>query len=200
MPLGVDVGLGPGHIVLHGDQAPLPQKGAEPPNFRPMSIVAKWLDGSRCHLVQNQTSAQATLCWMGTPLPLHEGGTAHPSFHPMSIVATVAHLSYCWALVHLWNQARSLDSTAHIFTMTAPICIIFGALQCRVVLNISADFIFINCSIQSGTTWWNTAIHFWTTVCKTVCPMPSDHCLSCLWRWCIVAKWLDGSWSDLPWW
>jgi len=46
-------------------------------------------------LVQNQTSAQATLCWMGTPLPLHEGGTAHPSFHPMSIVATVAHLSYC---------------------------------------------------------------------------------------------------------
>ena len=26
-------------------------KGAEPPNFRPMSIVAKALDGSRCHLV-----------------------------------------------------------------------------------------------------------------------------------------------------
>jgi len=30
-----------------------------------------------------------------------EGGTAPPSFRPMSIVATVAHLSYCWALVNL---------------------------------------------------------------------------------------------------
>jgi len=30
---------------------------------------------------------------------LRERGTATPSFRPMSIVATVAHLSYCWALV-----------------------------------------------------------------------------------------------------
>jgi len=30
-----------------------PQKGGTaPPNFRPMSIVAKRLDGSRCHLVR----------------------------------------------------------------------------------------------------------------------------------------------------
>jgi len=49
--LGVQVG--PGHIVFDGDSALLPlQKGAQPPpNFRPMSIVAKWLDGLRCHLV-----------------------------------------------------------------------------------------------------------------------------------------------------
>ena len=41
MPLGTEVGLGPGHIVLDGDPA-LPQKGAQqPPTFRPMSIVAK---------------------------------------------------------------------------------------------------------------------------------------------------------------
>ena len=40
MPLGMEVGLGPGHIVLDGD--PDAQKAAElPPNFRPMSIVAK---------------------------------------------------------------------------------------------------------------------------------------------------------------
>jgi len=50
MPLGTEVGLGPGHIVLDGDPAPLP-KGAQPPNFRPISVVAKWLDGSRCHMV-----------------------------------------------------------------------------------------------------------------------------------------------------
>ena len=27
----------------------------------------------------------------------------------------------------------------------------------------------------------------WATVCKTVRPMLSDRCLSCLWRWCVVA-------------
>jgi len=52
MKLGMQVGLGPGHIVLDGDPSPLPKKGTEPPNFRPMSIVAKWLDGSRCHLLR----------------------------------------------------------------------------------------------------------------------------------------------------
>jgi len=39
MPLGTEVGLGPGHIVLDGDPAP-PQWGTAP-NFRPISIVAK---------------------------------------------------------------------------------------------------------------------------------------------------------------
>ena len=48
--LGMQVGRGPGHSVLAGDPAPLP-KGAEPSNIRHMSVVAKWLDGSRCHLV-----------------------------------------------------------------------------------------------------------------------------------------------------
>jgi len=51
MPLDRDVGLDPGHIVLDGDPAPPPPKGAQFPNFWPMSVVAKRLDGSRCHLV-----------------------------------------------------------------------------------------------------------------------------------------------------
>jgi len=36
MPLGMKVGLSPGSFVLDGDPAPLPKKGAEPPNFRPV--------------------------------------------------------------------------------------------------------------------------------------------------------------------
>ena len=37
MPLGMEVGLGPGNFVLDGDPAPLPKKGAEPlSNFRPI--------------------------------------------------------------------------------------------------------------------------------------------------------------------
>jgi len=48
MKLGKQVGLGPGHTVLDGDRAP--PEGASP-NFRLMSVVAKRLDGLRCHLV-----------------------------------------------------------------------------------------------------------------------------------------------------
>ena len=48
MPLGTEVGLGPGDIV--GTEL-LPQKGGHSsPHFRPC-IVARCLDGSRCHLV-----------------------------------------------------------------------------------------------------------------------------------------------------
>ena len=52
MPLGMDVGLGPGHIVLDGDPVPRKRGGGTAPNFRPVSVVAKRLDGSRCHLVR----------------------------------------------------------------------------------------------------------------------------------------------------
>jgi len=42
MPLGTEVGLGPGDIVLDGNPAPHGRGTAAPrPSFRPMSIVAK---------------------------------------------------------------------------------------------------------------------------------------------------------------
>ena len=50
MNLGMQVGLGHGHIVLDGDTAPLPKKGTAP-NFRPMSIVTKLLYVLGYHLV-----------------------------------------------------------------------------------------------------------------------------------------------------
>jgi len=42
IPLGMEVGLGPGHIVLDGTQLPLPKKGAEPPIFGPFLL---WPNG-----------------------------------------------------------------------------------------------------------------------------------------------------------
>jgi len=47
MPLGTEKGFGPGDILLDGDPAPPPPKKIQgtAPNFRPMSIVAKRLDG-----------------------------------------------------------------------------------------------------------------------------------------------------------
>jgi len=50
MPLGNEVGLGLGHIVLDADPAPLPKK-EHTLNFRAM-FVAKRLDGSRWHLIR----------------------------------------------------------------------------------------------------------------------------------------------------
>jgi len=41
----MEVGLGPGHIVLDGDTAPLPQNGTEPPNFDPCLLWPNgWMD------------------------------------------------------------------------------------------------------------------------------------------------------------
>ena len=46
-PLGTEVDLGAGHIVLDG--VPAPTKGAQqPPSFRPMSIVAMVAHLSYC--------------------------------------------------------------------------------------------------------------------------------------------------------
>jgi len=45
MPLGMDVGLGPGDFVLDGDPAPLPKKAAEPPIFGPCLLWPDdWMD------------------------------------------------------------------------------------------------------------------------------------------------------------
>ena len=53
MPLGMEVSLSPGDFMFYGNPAS-PRKKAHPPppNFWPMSIVAKRLHGSRCHFVR----------------------------------------------------------------------------------------------------------------------------------------------------
>ena len=95
MPLCVQVGPVLSYIVLDGD---LPQKGHMPPVFHPMSVVAKPLDGSRCHLVQRQPSAQVTLC-QG---PRRRGTAAPPTFCPVFIVAKRLDGSICRLV---WMQA-----------------------------------------------------------------------------------------------
>jgi len=52
MVLGMEVGLSPNDFVLDGDPAPSPKRGWSPlSSFRPICIVARRLDASRCHLV-----------------------------------------------------------------------------------------------------------------------------------------------------
>jgi len=64
MAPGMEVGLSACDFVLDGDPAPLPQKwgGAPLSNFRPTSIVAKRLGGSRWHLARRWALVHATLC------------------------------------------------------------------------------------------------------------------------------------------
>jgi len=45
MPLGTEVNLGSGDVVLDGVAAPTERGTAQPPSFRFMSVVAKRLDG-----------------------------------------------------------------------------------------------------------------------------------------------------------
>jgi len=45
MPLGMEVGLGPSNFVFNQDPATPRKNGTPTPNFWPMSIVAKRLDG-----------------------------------------------------------------------------------------------------------------------------------------------------------
>jgi len=93
MALGMEVGLDPGHIVLDGDPAPLPQKGAEPPIFGPFSL---WTKG-RMH--QDATwyggrPQPSDFVLDGDPAPLPKKVGA-PNFRPTSIVAKRLHGSRC---------------------------------------------------------------------------------------------------------
>jgi len=85
MPLGMEVGLGPGNVVLDGDPAPPKKRTQQPPTFRPMYCgqTAQWIKkplGTEvglgpCHIVLD-----------GDPDPPPQKGTAAPQFRPMSVV------------------------------------------------------------------------------------------------------------------
>jgi len=89
MPLGVEVGRGPGHFVLDGDPAPLPKGGRAPfpSNFRPMFIVAKGMDGSRWHLAWRWALVHATYCARWGPSSPPKRAELPLNFRPIFIVA-----------------------------------------------------------------------------------------------------------------
>jgi len=87
MALGMETGLGPGHIVLDGDPASLPEKGAEPPPNLLVHVYCGQTAGRiKMPLGTEVGLGQKTLCYMGTHFPPKKG-TAPPNYRPMSIVA-----------------------------------------------------------------------------------------------------------------
>jgi len=78
MALGMQVGLGPAHIVLDGDPAPLPNKEAEPPIFGPFLLF--WPNG---WMHQDATwyggmPPPRRLCFRWGPRPLLPKGAEPP--------------------------------------------------------------------------------------------------------------------------
>jgi len=86
MPLGREVGLGPGDIVLNDDPAQLPPKGCTAlPTFRPVSIVAKRLMDEVATWYGGRPQPRPH-CLMGTQLP-PKGAQQPPTFRPLYVVA-----------------------------------------------------------------------------------------------------------------
>ena len=95
MELGVEVGLGPGNIVLDGD--PVPQKGHKPPIFGPCLLWPKgWMDQDATWCGDRTRPRPHCVKWRPSPSP--GKGHSSPLFSAhVNCGKTVAHLisSYC---------------------------------------------------------------------------------------------------------
>ena len=116
MPLGMEVGLGQGHIVLDGDPAPPTERGTPTPSFaiygrriiRGSSLLSLkgWMD-------QNATwyggiglgPGDIVLC--GDPAPPRKGTQQSPTFRLVSIVTTRSPISA--AAEHLLTDGAGRD-------------------------------------------------------------------------------------------
>ena len=83
MKLGVEVGLGPGHIVLDGDPAPPSPKGHSPPIFGPYLLRP-----NGCMDQDDTWYGSGDIVLDGDPAPLRKRRAEPPNFRPMFIVAT----------------------------------------------------------------------------------------------------------------
>jgi len=101
MPPGVEVGLGLGDCVRWGPSSPR-KKGTAPPTQFSAQVycgqTAGWMNSEDATWYGSRLWPRPHCVRRGPTSPC-ERDTAAPSFRPMSVVATVAHLSYCWALV-----------------------------------------------------------------------------------------------------
>ena len=87
MPLGTEVGIGPGHIVLDGDPAPLPKRGRSP------QFLAHVYCGQTAGWIKVALGMEVGLnpgdfvLDENPALPPKRGEAPLPNFRPISIVA-----------------------------------------------------------------------------------------------------------------
>jgi len=90
MKLGMQIGLGPGHIVLDGTQLPLPQKGTAP-QFSAHICSSQMAARIKVSLGVELGHGPGDFVLDGDPAPCppppEKGGRAPQNFRPMFIVA-----------------------------------------------------------------------------------------------------------------
>jgi len=95
IPLGREVGLGPGHIVLHGDSAPPPPKGHSPLQFLAHACCGEMAGWIKMPLRREAGLSPSHIVLDGDPPSLSQKATAHQYSAHVYCGQTVAHLSYC---------------------------------------------------------------------------------------------------------
>jgi len=93
MPLGMEIGLGPGHIVLDGDPALLHPKGHSP-QFSPHVCCGQTAGWIKMSLGAEVGLGPGDVVLNGDPVPPWKEAWQPPRFGPFCS-GTVAHLSCC---------------------------------------------------------------------------------------------------------
>jgi len=95
MALGMEIGLGPGYIVLDGDPAPRRRKSTAPTQFSAHVYCGQKAGWMKTPLDAEVDLGPGHIVLDGNPARPRKKGHSSPPFRPMSVVATVAHLNYC---------------------------------------------------------------------------------------------------------
>ena len=87
MKLGMQVGLGPGHIVLDGDLAPPSPKGHSPPQFSAHICCGQMAAWIKMPFGVEVGLSPSDFVLDGDPALPPQKGTESPNFRPISVVA-----------------------------------------------------------------------------------------------------------------
>jgi len=102
MKLGKEVVLGPGHTVLDEDPATPPKRGKPPPIFGLRQLWPNgWMDQDKTWYGGRPRPWPHCVRWgLGTQLRSPKGAQLLQFSAYVYCGQTVAHVSYCWALVN----------------------------------------------------------------------------------------------------
>jgi len=111
--------------VLDGNPAPPPQKKGTVPQFRPMPVVAKRLDGSRCHLVEVDLRPGDIVLDGDTAPPTERGTATTPTFGSVSVVAKRSPISATAELLFLFVYEISREPLNGFAPLDGPWTVVY---------------------------------------------------------------------------
>ena len=107
IPLGMEVGLSPGNIVLDGDPSPPPLKGNSPPQFSAHVCCSQTPGWTKMPLGMMAGLGSGDFVLDGGPRSPQKGHSPSPNFRPMSTVVKRLDGSRC----HLVQRLASAQAT-----------------------------------------------------------------------------------------